>query len=65
MPESPADTAFLRFCAEGDPQALGDVFNFTAPELLRVAAHLMRSPDTAEDLLTLWTVTVALFHCLQ
>jgi hypothetical protein len=34
---SAVDRLFARFCRSGDAQALGEVFDRTAPELLRVA----------------------------
>ncbi len=45
------DLAFDRFCKSGDPRALATVFDATAPELLRVALHLTRDPERADDLL--------------
>jgi len=42
---------FLRFCRDGDVQALGELFDRTAPALLRLALHLSRDPAAAEDLL--------------
>jgi len=44
------DRAFLRFRSAADPAALAEVFDFTAPELLAVARHLVRDPHDAEDL---------------
>lgn len=40
---------FARYRKRGDPNALAKVFDATAPELLRVAAHLVRDPVEAED----------------
>lgn len=42
---------FERFRSKGDISALGDVFDLTATELLRVALSLVRSPAEADDLL--------------
>lgn len=44
------DRLFLRFCRTGDTQALGRVFDRTAPELLRVACYLCGDRSDAEDL---------------
>jgi RNA polymerase sigma factor (sigma-70 family) len=44
------DRWFARFAAKGDVRALGAVFDATAPELLRIAAHLVGSRDVARDL---------------
>lgn len=44
------DRQFARFRRTGDPRALADVFDRTAPELWRVAAHLCKQRETAEDL---------------
>jgi RNA polymerase sigma-70 factor (ECF subfamily) len=41
---------FARFVARGDVHALGEVFDATAPELLRIAAHLVGSREQARDL---------------
>lgn len=46
-----ADRLFRRFQKTGDPRLLGQVFDRTAPELLRVALHLSRDRHRAEDLL--------------
>jgi RNA polymerase sigma factor (sigma-70 family) len=43
------DRWFVRFCASGDARALARVFDATAPELWRVAAHLCRDRHDAED----------------
>src|SRR5688572_6629259 len=42
---------FLRWRERGDAEALGEVFDRTAPELLRVALHVVRDPAEADDLL--------------
>lgn len=42
---------FLRYRDRGDTSALAAVFDRTAPELLRLALHLCRRLDDAEDLL--------------
>ncbi|HZN40698.1 MAG TPA: sigma-70 family RNA polymerase sigma factor [Planctomycetota bacterium] len=44
------DRLFARFAATGDVHALGEVFDATAPELVRIAAHLVGSRDQARDL---------------
>jgi len=44
------DRLFLRFCRTGDARALGQVFDRTAPELLRVACYLCGNRTDAEDL---------------
>jgi RNA polymerase sigma factor (sigma-70 family) len=49
--QRPADRAFARFCANGDPDDLAEVFDLTAPRLILVAMHLTRDLATAEDLL--------------
>ncbi len=51
MSASLEDQLFQRFCRTGDPSALAEVFDRTAPELLRVAAHVSGDPQSAEDLL--------------
>ncbi len=45
------DRLFDRFRRRGDVRALGEVFDRTAPELLRVATSLERDLGEAEDLL--------------
>ncbi len=50
MTRSREDKLFERFCRQGDPAALGEVFDRTAPELWRVASHLARNREAAEDL---------------
>src|SRR5262245_45418861 len=44
------DRLFARFVERGDVQALGEVFDATAPELMRIAAHLVGSREQAADL---------------
>lgn len=51
MVGSPEHTAFLRFRSDGDPAALGEVFDRTAPKLLLLAAHLTPAGIEAQDLL--------------
>ncbi len=51
MQDRKLDRLFERFRAKGDVAALGEVFDRTSPELLRVAMFLARSPAEAEDLL--------------
>ena len=43
------DRLFARFVERGDVQALGEVFDATAPELMRIAAHLVGSREQAAD----------------
>jgi len=50
MPRPPADLAFLRFQATGRAEALAEVFDLTAADLLRVAVHLVPDVHAAEDL---------------
>lgn len=45
------DRAFARYCRSGEPQALAEVFDRTAKELLRVALYLCGNRADAEDLL--------------
>src|SRR5688572_25692668 len=45
------DRLFLRYRSKGDTAALGEVFDCAAPELLRLAMHLVRDPSEAEDML--------------
>ena len=45
------DRLFLRFCRRGDTDALAQVFDRVAPELLRVAVYLIGNRADAEDLL--------------
>lgn len=49
-PADPVDRSFVRFARTGDPGALARVFDQTAPELLRVASHLVSDLNLAEDL---------------
>ena len=49
MSVAPPETLFARFRATGDPAALAGVFDQLAPQLLLVAAHLLRD-GSAEDL---------------
>ncbi len=49
QPES-LESLFERFRSRGDLEALGLVFDRTAPHLLNVAVHLVRDPVQAEDL---------------
>lgn len=49
FPDS-TDRQFLRFCRTGDASALGQVFDATAHELLRIACHLAGNRTDAEDL---------------
>src|SRR5688572_10955472 len=44
------DQLFLRFQKTGEAEALGKVFDQTAPELLSVASHLTSDLSLAEDL---------------
>ncbi|MFY9341916.1 MAG: sigma-70 family RNA polymerase sigma factor [Planctomycetota bacterium] len=46
---NPPDRCFERFRRRGDPRELAAVFDRTAPELWRVAAHLCRHRHDAED----------------
>jgi RNA polymerase sigma factor (sigma-70 family) len=50
MRERHLDRLFDRFRRRGDVRALADVFDGTAPELYRVAAHLTKDLHEAEDL---------------
>lgn len=43
------DRWFDRFRRTGDPRALAKVFDRTAAELGKVASHLCRDRDAAED----------------
>src|SRR5690349_21475521 len=51
MSDRGLDKLFLRYRRKGDPAALGEVFDRAAPELLRLAMHLVRDPAEAEDVL--------------
>ena len=42
---------FVRYRKHGDASALAEVFERTAPEILRVGLHFARDPAAAEDLL--------------
>ena len=50
MRKNPADRAFARYQAKGEPKALAKVFDLLAPELLLVAAHFAQDEAEAEDL---------------
>lgn len=50
MRDRQADRLYRRFREQGDVAALGALFDHTATELLRVAAHLVRDVHAAEDL---------------
>ena len=50
MLRSRIDRAFERFRANGDPRHLARVFDATAPELYRLAWHLVGDRHAAEDL---------------
>jgi RNA polymerase sigma-70 factor (ECF subfamily) len=50
MPGTP-EQLFLRFRTAGDPQALGELFDLTSPQLLSLALHLCGNPADAEDAL--------------
>lgn len=45
------DRLFLRYRSRGDVRALGEVFDASSEELLRVAMNLVRDPAEADDLL--------------
>src|SRR5262245_26285961 len=47
---SPEDLLFRRFRATADPTALAELFDRTAPEILRVALHMTGNLADAEDL---------------
>ncbi|MEO6709414.1 MAG: sigma-70 family RNA polymerase sigma factor, partial [Planctomycetota bacterium] len=51
MTKARLDRLFLRYHRKGDADALGEVFDSAAPELLRLAMHLVRDPSEAEDVL--------------
>jgi RNA polymerase sigma factor (sigma-70 family) len=57
MPLRTLERRFDRFRRTGDPAALAQVFDATAPEVLRVAHHLTRDASAAEDLLQRTFVT--------
>lgn len=50
MVPDPESLLFARFRDDDDVGALGQLYDLTAPELLRVAIHLVRDPARAEDL---------------
>ncbi len=45
------ESLFERYRRRGEVSALAKIFDRTAPELLRIAMHLVRDPAVAEDLL--------------
>ena len=45
------ESLFERYRRKGDLAALGEVFDRVAPDLLRLACHLVRGHDAAEDVL--------------
>lgn len=49
-PDSDPDALFRRWCRQGDAEALGALFDATAPRLLRLAIHLVGDAVEAEDL---------------
>jgi RNA polymerase sigma-70 factor (ECF subfamily) len=49
MSDRKLDRLFVRFRRRGDPTAMAELFDRTAPELLRLAMHLVRDPVEAED----------------
>src|SRR6202008_2995852 len=51
MSERGLEQLFLRYRQRGDAAALGEVFDRTAPELLKLAMHLVRDASEAEDVL--------------
>ncbi len=53
----PLEILFVRFRDQGDAAALAEVFDRTAPALLKVAMHLVPDGATAEDLLQATFVT--------
>jgi RNA polymerase sigma-70 factor (ECF subfamily) len=57
MRDRAVDRLFGRFREHGDVRALGDVFDATSDELLRVATSLTRNLPEAEDLLQATFVT--------
>lgn len=52
---------FLRYRSQGDPRALGELFDGLSPELLRVARHVAFDESQAEDLVQA-TFLVAMEH---
>ncbi|MCK6445902.1 MAG: sigma-70 family RNA polymerase sigma factor [Planctomycetes bacterium] len=57
MRDRTVERLFERFRSHGDVRALGDVFDATAEELLRIATSLTRQLPEAEDLLQATFVT--------
>lgn len=51
MESASLNELFERYRRAGDAAALGEVFDRTAPELLRLAMHLVRDASEAEDVL--------------
>ncbi|MBI4881201.1 MAG: sigma-70 family RNA polymerase sigma factor [Planctomycetes bacterium] len=51
MDRQELNALYLRFRKHGEPGALAEVFDATAPELMRVARHLSRDEAEAEDIL--------------
>ena len=51
MDSAPLNELFERYRRAGDAAALGEVFDRTAPELFRLAHHLVRDSAEAEDVL--------------
>ncbi|MCB9915559.1 MAG: sigma-70 family RNA polymerase sigma factor [Planctomycetes bacterium] len=47
---SRTDELFARWCARRDVEAVGELFDLTAPKLLRAAVHLVGDACEAEDL---------------
>lgn len=50
MPDTSLRTLFERFRVKGDALALGEAFDASAPELLRIARHLAHDRDEADDI---------------
>ncbi len=61
LPHELIDKAFLQYQRTGNPEHLGEVFEETAPQLLRMALHLVPDVNTAEELLQA-TFLVAIEH---
>ncbi len=51
MSERSLNRLFLRYRSKGDANALGELFDRVAPELLKLSMHLVRDPGEAEDVL--------------
>ncbi len=51
MAQASLESLFERFRQRGESSALAEVFDRTSPDLLRLALHLVREMDTAEDAL--------------